>query len=148
MIIPDPELKFPLPTLEIPAIKRIYDVIITSQSCDIENSKIDDVILCPHWDLEAAKEMAPGLASQTAVDEIGKGRRPRYMLLNSSAMEIAMGVRIVDLGKVLSLPKPFVAGFAITQPKRLRLISPYRESFAQKFGQFFSRIALPQDIDR
>jgi hypothetical protein len=31
---------------------QIYDVVMMSQSCDLEQEKLDLVLLCPHWSLE------------------------------------------------------------------------------------------------
>ena len=69
------------------------------------------------------------------------------MLAESDLPELSMGVRIVDFGRIFSLPKVFLRQFAATQEKRLRLCPPYREHLSQAFARFFMRVGLPQDIE-
>jgi hypothetical protein len=59
---------------------------------------------------------------------------------------ISMGIRIVDFGRILSLPRNFVGQFAAGKGKRLRLRPPYREHLSQSFARFFMRVGLPQDV--
>jgi hypothetical protein len=127
---------------------QYFDVIVMTQSCDLENGKTQDVVLCAHWDLEGAKKHDPALARSGALSEIKSGRRPRYTLLNRSEQtEPALGLRIVDCGKVFCLPLTFVQSLAVQQGPRLRLLSPYREHLSQAFARFFMRVGLPQDIE-
>lgn len=124
-----------------------YDVIIMTQSCDIENDKLKDVILCPHWDINQAHEMDNSL-KRTDLDAIKKGKFYRYLMLNKSELdEFPMGIRIVDFGRVFNVSKSFVSSYASKQTPRLRLLPPYREHLAQGFARFFMRVGLPQNIE-
>lgn len=148
VIVPAPELSFPLPEDDVPIDIRTYDVMLMTQSCDLFNAKVKDVMLCPHWDLVEAGEMDSALASKSSHDEIRKGRRHRYAMLGASDIsELTMGIRIVDFGSAFSLPKEYVRQFAIHQGQRLRLCSPYKEHLSQSFARFFMRVGLPQDIE-
>ncbi len=119
-----------------------------TQSCDLANEKVTDVIVCPHWDIQTAGAMDPGLAKKGAVQQVLKGRFARYLMLAGSAdPELSTNVRIVDFGRIFSLPKRFLREFAASQGKRLRLCPPYREHLAQGFARFFMRVGLPQDIE-
>jgi len=148
LVVPDnrsgTRTDIPLPPEVIPAIIKRFDVIIATQSCDIENDKVEEVIVCAHWDLNEARSMDTALSKSGVEEHISKGRMPRYTFLQASDLaEAPMGLRIVDLGRIFSLPRPFIEKFAATQSQRLRLKSPYREDFAQRFGLFFMRVALP-----
>jgi len=68
-------------------------------------------------------------------------------LAASNDAEAPIGIRIVDFGRIFSLPKAFVHQFAAKQGKRLRLSPPYREHLSQSFARFFMRVGLPQDIE-
>ena len=126
---------------------QYLDVVVLTQSCDMGNNKVPDIVLCAHFDFETAKRLDPVLAKKDALPEIQKGRRPRYNLLNrSDLLNPPLGLRIVDCGKVFSLPFPFVQALAAYQGPRLRLRSPYREHLSQAFARFFMRVGLPQDI--
>lgn len=143
IFVPTPDFTLPLPKDDIPIDIRTFDVVVMTQSCDLVNDKISDVILCPHFDLthDAA------LATKKAQEEIIKGYRHRYTMLAPASLELSMGVRIVDFGRIFSLPKVFVCQFATGQGKRLRLCPPYREHLSQSFARFFMRVGLPQNIE-
>ena len=148
VILPPSDLSFPIPNYTINAIVETYDVVVMTQSCDLVNDKTTEIIFCPHWDLKQAGEMDASLAKKDAPKAIIKGYRPRYtMLAQSNIPELPMGIRIVDFGRVFSLPKTFVSQFALRQGKRLRLSPPYREHLSQAFARFFMRVGLPQDIE-
>ena len=139
---------FPLPEDEGPLIDiQYFDLLVMTQSCDLANGKIPDVVLCAHWDVEGVKKQDASLSKGNALAEIKTGRRPRYTLLNRSALlPTDLGVRIVDCGKVFCLPLDLVQELAVHQGLRLRLRSPYREHLSQAFARFFMRVGLPQDI--
>jgi len=149
VILPHPDLTHPLPDEELPVEITEHDVVVMSQACDLAHEKITDVILCPHWDLETAATMDSALTARAAPKEIVKGRRPRYLMLDASSADedVPLAHRVVDFGRIFSLPKPYIRQFASTQAKRLRLCPPYREHLAQGFARFFMRVGLPQDIE-
>lgn len=127
---------------------QTIDVIVITQSCDLENDKTSDVVLCAHWDVENAKQQGLPVGKKDALPEIQKGRRPRYTLLNRCALvNPSLDLRIVDCGRVFCLPFSYVQELAIQQGPRLRLRSPYREHLSQAFARFFMRVGLPQDIN-
>ena len=148
VLVPVPELSFPLPSDMIVADQETFDVVVMTQSCDLVNDKTKEIILCPHWDLLEAGKVETALAQKDAQRQILKGYRYRYaMLAASTHSDAPMGVRIVDFGRIFTLPTTFVRLFAEKQGKRLRLCPPYREHLSQSFARFFMRVGLPQDID-
>jgi len=125
-----------------------FDVIIMTHSCDLAHEKTTEVLLCPHWDLQEAAKVDRSLTDKGKLKQILRGQVYRYAMLAASKIpECPMGVRIVDFGRVFSLPKSFVQKLAASQGKRLRLCSPYREHLAQAFARFFMRVGLPQEIE-
>ena len=126
---------------------QLHDVVVMTQSCDLVNDKLEDVILCPHWDLKEAGQMDAALGSKSTWKSILKGYKYGYTMLEGlQNKEVSMGVRVVYFGRIFSLPKSFVIQFAASQGKRLRLRPPYREHLSQSFARFFMRVGLPQDI--
>jgi hypothetical protein len=147
VLVPVSILPFPLADHSITADLRTFDVVVMTQSCDLANDKTEDIILCPHWDLIDASRMDVSLARRSVQLDILKGRIYRYAMLAASADESApIGVRIVDFGRIFSLPKAFLRQFAAGQGRRLRLAPPYREHLSQAFARFFMRVGLPEDI--
>lgn len=109
VIAPPSDLTFPIVESDISVTLRTFDVIVMTQSCDLANDKVNDVILCPHWDLEAIGTLNPALAKLDVQKSILNGYRHRYTMLAASNIEnLSLGIRIVDFGQVFSLPKSFV----------------------------------------
>ena len=148
VVVPAPEMVFPLAADAIPVFIDRFDVVVMTQSCDLVNDKVQDVILCPHWDLDQAGLLDASLARRDTRKAILSGYRPRYSMLEASHLpDMPTGIRIVDFGRIFSLPKVFVSRYAEDQGLRLRLCPPYREHLSQAFACFFMRVGLPQNID-
>lgn len=123
------------------------DVVVITQACDLENSKVKDILLCPHYDVPSYMGMGDGKAKEKALKEIKIGARPRYCLLNDADIDgVKQNMRIVDLGSVFSLPLEYLQNFSKQKGKRLRLLPPYRDYLSQSFARFFMRVGLPQDL--
>jgi hypothetical protein len=136
------------------------DVIVMSQACDLEQSRVDNVILCPHESLDEHK---------TAWEDKMRGRRQNptpkgwkahchdicqgfifnYTMLNSGQVEdLSIGVRIVYFHEVFTVPRIFLESLLVHRGKpRFRLLPPYREHLSQAFARFFMRVGLPTPIE-
>lgn len=133
---------------QVATIIYYADAIIMTQSCDLANEKIEDVLLCAHWDLEEISQRIPSFANKGFRKMVLDGRVYRYAFLAASdEPEQPMGVRIVDFSYVFTLPKAALRQLAQIQGKRLRLCPPYREHLSQAFARFFMRVGLPQQIE-
>ena len=135
------------------------DVIVMTQTCDLAQNKVRNVILCPHYALtvyreawEAAQralEQIPTAKSWTRhVDHVAAGQIWNLALLNAEeGADYQAEHRIVDFQEVLSLPREFLESWLLGEEQpRLRLRPPYREHLSQAFARFFMRVGLPTDI--
>ncbi|MCC7439850.1 MAG: hypothetical protein IT211_15285 [Armatimonadetes bacterium] len=53
VLLPDASLMTQITEGKISADVTLFDVIIMTQSCDLAHEgKVDEVILCPHWDVQ------------------------------------------------------------------------------------------------
>lgn len=142
-------------TFEANGINEIRDVIIISQSCDLENKKIDCVHLCPMIScnefVENVKISSPNSNTKTilrVMNDIRIGRMPRYYMLNACDLDgFKKEIQVVDLGTSYSIPRDVMKQMVASQGNRLRLLSPYKEQLAQAFAYFYMRVALPSPID-
>jgi hypothetical protein len=126
-----------------------YDVVVMSQSCDLEQDKLDLVQVCPHWSLDEFVQNDGFLRGTEGKESLRRGNVPGYhMLAESKLPELTRGIRIVDFHNVYGLPLDFAKGFADRKGKRLRLLPPYREHLSQAFARFFMRVGLPSDIPK
>lgn len=131
--------------------KRVSGIIVT-QSCDLKQSKVDTVLLCPFSTLERFHEKT-GLAWKKVKEEaanINKGKKPRYFLLdrysNADGTE-QEDYKIVDFQNVFTVPVEVALEVVNRRANRLRLLSPYKEKLAYAYANYFSRIGLPEDIN-
>ncbi|MBN2157741.1 MAG: hypothetical protein JW776_16960 [Candidatus Lokiarchaeota archaeon] len=125
-----------------------YNVIIMSQSCDLINKKLNNVLVCPYWQLEEIEEQYPWFKSNKNKEKLRRGDQPNYHLLNECHLEeYEFSHIVVDFRDVYSVPFSYATEYSQSQKKRLRLLSPYIEHLAQAFARFFMRVGLPIDID-
>ncbi len=147
ILLPDTSLALPITEGTISADVKLFDVIIMTQSCDLAHEgKVEEVILCPHWD--ANKQIDESKMKKDYPRQISRGYIPRYALLSKCEIEaLPMGLRVVDFSRIFSLPKSFMQDLAANGGSRLRLLPPYREHLSQAFARFFMRVGLPQDLE-
>lgn len=124
-----------------------YDVLILSQSCDLVQGKLQNILLCPHWPLAILEQRDSFFRSSKGKEEIRRGNIPGYHLIAPCDLSGFLNpVRVVSFRQVFSLPFEFVRQLAQNPAPRLRLLPPYREHLAQAFARFIMRVGLPLDI--
>jgi len=124
---------------------RRFDVIVMSQSCDLANNKLREVLLCPLFK-HADYEEGP-LSLLRDWENARMGRFPAYHVINACELPgHESEARIVDFKRVFSLPVGFLRNFAGRRGSRVRLMPPYREHLSQSFARYFMRVGLPVDI--
>lgn len=133
----------------IRATVSLYDVVVMSQSCDLEEGKIEAALVCPHWSLDDLSKKSDFFKSSKGKEETRRGNVPGYHLLNECAHpEATCGIRVVDLRSVFTVPIPVARSHAAGVGKRARLLPPYREHLSQAFARCFMRVGLPSSIAR
>lgn len=129
---------------EVPFERR--DVIVMSQTCDIVNKNISEVLLCGVWKRSDFDPEDP-MSKKENWEHARKGRMPGFHVLNKCAFEgFKRDFSVVDFRRVHSLPLDFVRKVAGELGERIRLLPPYREHLSQAFARFFMRVGLPVDI--
>ena len=122
-------------------------MIILSQACDIQNNKIESIVLCPVWSLKTIIETNPYYENSKSRESLRQGKEPSYHLLHSyNSDNISMDYSVVDFHQIYTLPKDFLKRIAIDTQYRIRLLPPYREHLSQAFARYFMRVGLPLDI--
>lgn len=124
-----------------------YDVTILSQSCDLDERKIDLVLVCPVWPLNEFENRSEFFKSKGGKEALRRGNVPGYHLLNKCEISgFETDYLVVDFRSVYSVPFDFILELAEKRDRRLRLLPPYREHLSQAFARFFMRVGLPVDI--
>ena len=134
--------------LEVDIVQE--DVVIVSQSCDLANDKIQDVVLAQvlDWSVACRELIRQGntfARSRNFRRALVAGNIPSLSLLHKRDSAPTLGWSIVDFHRLFVLPKPVVTAVARAAGPRLRLRSPYREHVAQALARYFMRVGLPHD---
>lgn len=126
---------------------RMYDVVVMSQSCDLEQANLDLVLLCPRWSLARLEQASDFFKSTRGKEELRRGNVPGYHMLAASDLPgLEQPIQVVDFRSVSSVPPDFVRRLSASRGGRLRLLPPYREHLSQAFARFFMRVGLPVNI--
>lgn len=129
--------------------EMMLDVLVLTQSCDLENTKVDTVLLgrIQSWEAVVTAESARGntfIKGKEARKKLQQGAFPNFCLLHRSvAPELSWSV--VDFHELHTMRRSELEQHAASLGARLRLISPYREHVAQSFARYFMRVGLPLD---
>ena len=131
---------------QIPVVVQDLDLIVVTQTCDLEHEKVQEVLLAEvvAWDVVKASGEAH-LKKTDFRRALVHGNVPGYSLLRKSEESVPLPWSLADFHRLHVLPKPYVEAFADQAGDRLRLLPPYREHISQAFARFFMRVGLPHD---
>lgn len=128
------------------------DLIVVSQSCDLEAKKVDFVACCPVDSLRSFLSVAEDQAElsnkqKNKAEKIRKGEQYAFHLLQSpDGSADQTRCLVADFGQIISLPIDYATNYLVANPDSVRLNSPYLEHFSQAFARFFMRVGLPSTI--
>lgn len=131
---------------------EVIDGIIVTQSCDLDNAKITNLLLArvTTWADFAAAQFAAGntaVKSTSFRRNLIRGEIPPLMLLHAREPQPGLDWSVVDFRELHIVDRSRIDDF-VDLPgnrRRLRLLPPYKEHFAQAFARFFMRVGLPHD---
>jgi hypothetical protein len=125
----------------------LYDLIIVTQSCDLENGKSPLVALCPIFTLDDWETVNPVFRQRGRWEQVRQGRiEGLHLLAGFDAPEDGRKALVIDFRQIYSLPVGYLEQRAVAHGERRRLLSPYLEHFSQGFARFFMRVGLPSSI--
>ena len=130
---------------------RALNTVVVSQSCDLENGKLEIVLVCPVYTLTQWIESLPleqriGKGRRNRIEELRKGNLPAFHLLDKNEGDEHQDFYVVDFKNVYGVNFDFLKSFTKKLASRYRLLPPYREHLSQAFARFFMRVGLPNDI--
>ncbi|WBB58485.1 hypothetical protein O7599_22955 [Streptomyces sp. WMMC500] len=135
---------------EIELESQVTDVVILSQTCDLENNKIDQVLVAKvlAYNELVIQERARGnglVRSSKFRKACADGNMPAQFLLHAKDGDPEMPWSLVEFHHLFLISKPYLQAHARNGATRLRLASPYKEHLGQSFARYFMRVALPKD---
>lgn len=137
------------------------DAVVMTQACDLEQEKVENVILCPHvslddhrvaWEenMQRAGQNPTERAWNSHCNSICDGFMWNLTMLNDCQIDgSSIGVRIIFFNEVYTVPRSFLESLLRQRGhSRFRLLPPYREHLSQAFARFFMRVGLPVPIEK
>jgi len=130
------------------------DLIVMTQSCDLEQGNASLVALCPIWPISVFEEAQTSLGRNKSAkawrdywNNVRKGRSPTLHLIASpTPPNEARTALLVDFRAIYSLPADYLTRHARELGDRWRLRSPFLEHFSQAFARSFMRVGLPSSV--
>ena len=131
------------------------DAVVMTQVCDLENNKVENVVLSPHFSLERYREAWERAERERGQNVSDRSWRRHYELIRMRAIPnlsllnqgetggLTIGRRVVDFHDLYTAPRSFLEALLEKggQP-RLRLGDAYRINLSQEFASFFMRVGL------
>lgn len=134
-------------TQEVDMVISEFDLIILTQSCDLDNRKVDQVVLCPIYPISEYEEANPAFQKKGKWNEVLRGRiEGLHLLASPDKPDNNREALVVDFRQIYSLPYDYLLKHTEYLGSRWRLKSPYLEHFAQAFAKLFMRVGLPSSI--
>jgi hypothetical protein len=124
-----------------------WNLIVVTQSCDLEQQKVQFAALCQILSLEEFESASPAFKAKGAWEQVRQGRREGLHLLPSPTdPQNNRSAQVVDFRRIFSLPIDYLSQHAAGTPSRWRLRSPFLEHFSQALARFYMRVGLPTAI--
>lgn len=125
----------------------IFDLIILTQSCDLENKKASLVAMSPIYSLAEFEKINPEFTKKGRWESVRKGKvEGLHLLASPTNPENNREALVVDFRQIYSLPFDYLSSRASGLGDRWRLQSPFLEHFSQAFARLFMRVGLPSSI--
>lgn len=130
----------------IPNITK-KNVIILSQSCDLEQDKIKIITLCSFLLLKELEKDNKQLQDNSGKENLRRGYFPYLHLLDKVDDTISNNdFIVVNFRNIYTTNNEYLKDFVKNQSERISLKSPYIEHLSQSFARFFMRVGLPSTI--
>lgn len=123
------------------------DVIILSQSCDLEQDKIKIITVCPFVTLSELEKNNNIFSDINKKEDLRRGYFPYLHLLDRvSDNNFNNELLVVNFRNIYTTNNEYLKDFVTNQSERISLKSPYIEHLSQSFARFFMRVGLPSTI--
>lgn len=132
---------------------KFLNTIILSQSCDLENGKLDIVLVCPYSNYKDFIASHPNSRDgskngiKKVTDNLLQGNYPSYHILQKDDNCNLDDYIIVDFKNVYGVQFEYLKTHMSNIKSRTRLLPPYREHLSQAFARYFMRVGLPINIE-
>ncbi|MCP6760040.1 MAG: hypothetical protein NHB32_15100 [Fischerella sp. CENA71] len=125
------------------------DLIVLTQSCDLDNKKVSQVVLCAIYPIPEFEENNESFKKKGKWNEVLSSRiEGLHLLASPTNPENNREALVVNFREIYTLPYEYTLKQATELGSRWRLKSPYLEHLSQAFARLFMRVGLPSSIPR
>ncbi len=130
---------------EIEVMLQKISVIVLTQTCQIEQQKVKNAVVCRVVSVAKFNQGSEGPRGSGFWSNIRGWKDDRFHLLRPPmGSENFFDLLVVDFREIHT---PSVAYLqTLTKGNRSRLVSPYVEHLSQRFGYYFTKVALPEEL--
>jgi hypothetical protein len=118
--------------------------VVLSQTCDLENEKLQEVLLADVSTYQSAASSSDMVRSSKFRKALVQGSDWAYFLLPEFDGPPAFPWSLVNFHYLFLVDVRACSTRADQMGNRIRLMPPYKEHLAQSFGRYMMRIALPK----
>jgi hypothetical protein len=119
--------------------------IILSQTCDLENDKVREVLLASIISYQQLAHEIGGIARSSKFREaVIQGTDISYFLLHEFTATPKLEWSLANFHQLRLADISSCRRQVVELGPRLRMVPPYKEHLAQSFGRYMMRVALPQ----
>jgi hypothetical protein len=127
-----------------------YDVVILTQSCDLAQRNVTNVLVAPYYPLSdvfaRSKDTSTEKRRATFFDKVKQGVMPGYHILSKDESMNINDFLLVDFRNVYAIHIRALKHHLSKEKQWIRLNSPYKEHLSQAFARYLMRVGLPMDI--
>ena len=128
------------------AVAMEYDLVVLTQSCDLEQRKVRLVATCPIYPFSEFEAVNPAFAQGALERGPERPVEGLHLLASLTAPDDNRQALVVDFREIYSLSYDYLTNHASRRGSRWRLKSPFPEHFSQAFAPVFMRVGLPSTI--
>ncbi len=123
------------------------DLIVLTQSCDLDNHKVTQVVVCAIYPISEFEENNELFKKKGKWNEVLRGRvEGLHLLASPTNPDNNKEALVVNFREIQTLPYEYILKHASNLNDRWRLKSPYLEHFSQAFARLFMRVGLPSTL--
>ena len=132
----------------LPAEQEIINAIVLTQTCDLEQNKVDTVLVAKieGWSTYVAANGWDLGAQRSWRTNVQKGHVVHLSLLPPWDGDPKMEWSVINFRNVYSVVLSTLKRHVDNQGQRLRLTPPHREYTSQAFARCFMRVAVEDDL--
>jgi hypothetical protein len=151
MVVPQGSLNDIVSGESPPASVLFANVVILTQSCDLDRGKIGNVLVAPFYDANYfVRDVLGGKNDKEQSGykkQIKAGRYASlYALPPCDIRGFEADCQVVNFRDIAIMPLHIVQEHAETRGRRISLQPPYREDLAQGFARFVMRVGHPHEF--